>query len=230
MGESARHPLAQAYLWRLRDAARGLPAARRDELLEEVEAHIVESIPSSASEAEVRQALDRLGDPEAIVAEEQDSPAAPAQVDREPPESTTPNPVVTEIRAVARRGHTLEWIAIALLLVGGFIIPVFGWFAGVVLLWISNVWSVGDKLLGTLVFPGGLAAVVTGVVITGFRAVDATSCFVEPFRGREFCPPPGSSLLISLVGLLLAVAPILVAIHLGRKVRKAELEAERYAT
>ena len=32
-----------------------------------------------------------------------------------------------------------------------------GWFVGVVFLWTSETWSTGEKLLGTLLVPGGLA-------------------------------------------------------------------------
>jgi hypothetical protein len=45
-----------------------------------------------------------------------------------------------------------------LLLLGGFLFGV-GWIAGLYGLWRSKVWSVGDKILGTLVWPGGLATV-----------------------------------------------------------------------
>lgn len=53
---------------------------------------------------------------------------------------------------------TVEWAAIGLLLVGGFVIPAAGWMLGVALLWISRAWTVREKLVGTLVLPGGLLA------------------------------------------------------------------------
>ena len=54
-------------------------------------------------------------------------------------------------------GKRLEVVALVMLLVGGLILPVIGWFVGVVFLWISETWSTGEKLLGTLLVPGGLA-------------------------------------------------------------------------
>ena len=78
-------------------------------------------------------ALDRLGEPEEIVAAEQPRPAAPADP----------------------RG-TREWAAIILLLLGGFIAFV-GWIVGLILLWSSRAWTTRDKLIGTLLWPGGLA-------------------------------------------------------------------------
>ena len=43
-----------------------------------------------------------------------------------------------------------------LLLAGGFLVG-FGWIAGLILLWTSPSWTERQKLLGTLVLPGGLA-------------------------------------------------------------------------
>ena len=37
----------------------------------------------------------------------------------------------------------------------GSVIPVIGWAVGVVLLWNSSLWRRSEKLLGTLIFPGG---------------------------------------------------------------------------
>lgn len=45
-----------------------------------------------------------------------------------------------------------------LLLLGGFTLGV-GWIVGVYCLWRSKIWSVSDKILGTLVWPGGIATV-----------------------------------------------------------------------
>lgn len=49
-----------------------------------------------------------------------------------------------------------EWGAILLLPLGSLVVPVVGWAAGVYLLWRSRAWTAREKLLGTLVLPGGL--------------------------------------------------------------------------
>ena len=64
------HPLAAKYLERLRRAARGLPPDRRRELLAEIEGHLSEAIDPSASEAQALTVLEKLGEPEAIIAAE----------------------------------------------------------------------------------------------------------------------------------------------------------------
>ena len=50
----------------------------------------------------------------------------------------------------------LEIAALILLPLGGIILQVIGWFIGVILLCSSRVWTTGEKLAGTLLFPGGL--------------------------------------------------------------------------
>ena len=50
--------------------------------------------------------------------------------------------------------------ALFLLPFGALALPVLGWFVGVFLLWYSELWTRGDKLIGTLVIPGGILAPV----------------------------------------------------------------------
>jgi hypothetical protein len=62
------------------------------------------------------------------------------------------------------RGLALEIWAVVMLTLGS-LIPVFGWAVGVVLLWSSGRWRRSEKLLGTLVVPGGPGlALVLGAV------------------------------------------------------------------
>jgi hypothetical protein len=49
-----------------------------------------------------------------------------------------------------------DLLAVVGLVVGSLVVPVAGWLVGVALLWRSRTWTVGEKLLGTLVWPGGL--------------------------------------------------------------------------
>lgn len=74
--------------------------------------------------------------------------------------------VVRRLRGKQARGRSrmsfpggLETAAIILLLIGGFFFLV-GWVVGAVLLWVSPRWRLADKLLGTLVWPGGLSLIL----------------------------------------------------------------------
>lgn len=72
MNATVADELVARYLARLQAALRDLPAARREELLEEVSEHIAAAraeLGAQAGEAEIRTMLERLGDPAAIAAE-----------------------------------------------------------------------------------------------------------------------------------------------------------------
>ncbi|MEU6696286.1 hypothetical protein [Pseudonocardia sp. NPDC046786] len=44
-------------------------------------------------------------------------------------------------------------LTVLMLMLGGFVLPVVGWLAGVAMLWTGRAWTVGEKWLGTLVWP-----------------------------------------------------------------------------
>ncbi len=193
MTASTLHPLAMEWLGNLRAAAERLPASERADLVSEIEAHLAESIPPGASETQVREALDRLGTPEEIVAE------AAGPLDETGP----------------RRG-TREWAAIVLVLAGGFLFGV-GWIVGVVLLWTSRAWTIRDKLIGTLVVPGGLALSNAFLLI----ALDGASQVCTQYGNHpEVCKGGNSEPvnLLLIAGLIACIVlPIGTAIYLARR-------------
>ena len=187
------HPLAADYLKRLDRAARRLPRSERRDLSEEISAHLAEAITPEMSDAEALTVLDRLGDPEDIV--EAQRPEAPQR---------------------RRSLGALEWTAILLLLLGGFIFYV-GWIAGAVLLWTSNAWNLRDKLIGTLVVPGGLATVPVVALLLG------TTRKCTSFAGGPQQCTPGPSTLHNIVTISIlafcVVGPIFTAVYLARRAR-----------
>ena len=209
MTTTPRQRAVRQYLDDLRRATRDLPSARQRELLAEIEEHLAETAPLGASETQVREALDRLGDPRQI-----------AEAEHERPRSAKPAP------------GWLEWLTIPLLLVGGsallglgtvigapgrIALPGIGWLAGVLLLWLSKIWTVRDKLLGTMVLPGGLlpAAYLT------LTSVSVETC-TPGAQGIQHCTggisTPARIALITLWVVLLA-APLATGFHLGRQLR-----------
>ena len=195
MTTGTMHPLVRDYLDRLRRAGRRLPDRQRTELVAEIEAHLEAAVPPGASDAEVLTALDRLGEPEDIVAAEQ--PSAPVDD--------------------ARGAH--EWAAIFLLLFGGFLAGV-GWLVGLILLCSSRAWTTTDKLLGALVVPGGLALPFVLFAIAG--TASGERC-VSVNNGPEQCTGPGAGSGVQLLAValivVLTVAPIATAVHLARRAR-----------
>jgi len=190
------HPLAAEYLQRLRRAGRGLPPGRLRELLAEIEGHLSEAIDPNAPDAEALTVLDKLGEPEAIIAAE--------------------TPERDELPG--GRGAR-EWAAIVLLLFGGFIFGV-GWFVGLVLLWSSRAWTTRDKWLGTLVVPGGLAtSVIIGLIAIGAptkKLCHAINGGVPHCTNAAGQSVPSSALGVAVFALLV-LAPIATSIYLARR-------------
>jgi hypothetical protein len=145
------------------------------------------------------------------------------------------------------RAGALEITAVIFLLIGGVVIPFVGWVVGVILLWYSPRWRRSEKLLGTLVWPGGLLAPVLLMLGAGVATVipsSGTSCsggYTETgmtSTGRHFlrhvagsCSTTGGGLptwlAISLTMILLIAAiagPIFTAIRLLRRAGSAPAE------
>ena len=195
--------LVDDYLEELGNNLTGVPRARRRELLDEISGHIAEarSALDADSEVEVRNLLERLGDPAEIVAEERSrSGVAP------------------------RRAGPIEILALIGLLVGGFVF-VIGWFVGLVLLWVSDAWTTGEKLVGTLLVPGGLAT--TFFVLMGVGTGSGEACVgqSDPATGAfvETCTGGPSTLRVALgiaFSVFLLVAPFFTTVFLARRMRR----------
>jgi hypothetical protein len=193
MTTTTMHPLAASYVDRLDRAARRLPRAERRELVEEISAHLSEATDPGMSDAEIKAVLARLGDPEDIVAAHW--PEEPSRPDR-------------------RATH--EWAAIFLLLFGGFLLIV-GWIAGAILLWTSRAWSTRDKLIGTLIIPGGLASALIVAVLTGTKR----KCLSATGRPTVCTPGPSTahSILEITLFALCIIGPIFTSVYLARRAR-----------
>ncbi len=119
-----------------------------------------------------------------------------------------------------RAGQALSWmevVAIVLLLIGGFLAGI-GWVAGVILLWLSPRWRVSDKLLGTLIWPGGLAAImlVLGAAAVFPARVSSCSGTASSCGGTH----PVAAVLAIVVILIGLAGPILVTRRLVRQARR----------
>jgi HAAS len=202
--------LVADYLKRLDSALGDAPPEQRHEVMEDISEHIssVRAEDDVRSEALTRQVLERLGTPEEIAAELQQP-------------------------APARSRGLVEIAAIALLLVGGLILPVLGWILGAVLLWTSRIWSRRDKVIGTLLLPGGLliAYLLLALPIGGSACPDSVHrSAVQPrlptSSGGIFdsCGQAGTAThwLLGALVVLAIVIPVLTAIHLGRQLHKRD--------
>jgi hypothetical protein len=199
MSTSTLHPAVTAYLRQVRREGRDLPGDRLAELLSDLEEHLSAAIPADASAEDAREVLGRFGGPREIV-------------EAERPESTVP----------AERRGTREWVAVFLLLFG-FVAAGVGWVVGVVLLWRSRAWTTRDKLIGTLVLPGGLLATVLLLLLAlgRPRKVMCTN-YTRYATSVVHCthgPGSGPSTLGSIALVLLALTPLATAVYLARRAR-----------
>jgi Protein of unknown function (DUF1700) len=194
--------LVSDYLKRLNGELRGLPRARRRELVDEIAEHIAEARADleSENEAAIRTLLDRLGDPEEIAAEARE-----------------------RFGLAPRKVGWKEVGALIMLPIGGVILPVLGWFIGIVLLWVSDAWSTRDKLVGTLLFPGGLLLPLA----LGVMAEESGGCgtIVNPQLSPQpigsNCPPAdGTGAWEIAFVVMLVLVPLVTTVYLARRMRR----------
>ena len=185
--------LASDYLARLDAAARTLPADRRTELLEGITEHLdsARAAGELGDEAAARTLLDRLGEPEEIVAAaREEGPAGRGAAGGTPPgwgppswqgsgPGHAPPPAPGRPTVMTPPSTALETTAV-LMLTAGSLLPVVGWLVGVALLWTSRRWRTGEKLLGTLVVPFGPGILLPLGALTGFST---QTCYVSATVG-----------------------------------------------
>jgi uncharacterized membrane protein len=194
--------LVERYLKHLEVELDDLPRDRRREIVDEISGHIAEARSSFAeSESDVRNVLEDLGDPAEIAAEARE-----------------------RFGVQPKKSGFLEIAALVLLLAGGLLLPVAGWLIGVALLWASSVWNTRDKLIGTLVVPGGLALPLA-LFFLGSSLEPGRSCILDPETGREIsCTGTSDATsLTEVLGIvlfaLLVLAPFVTTAYLARRMR-----------
>jgi hypothetical protein len=176
MSSNESERLVDDYLKRLRKASRHLPRADRAELIAQIEEHLADALPAEATPTVTRAILAQLGDPEGLVSEQR-----------------------TGLAPALRHAGFGEWLIIALLLFGGFIV-FFGWFVGVWLLWWSHAWMTSEKLVGTLALPGGL--VVAAALVQRLIGSSGNSIGIG---------------ILTVCAILATVLPFLTAAFLARR-------------
>lgn len=179
------------YRLRLVEELSGLPRARREEIIAEVDAHIRDARTAHAAEtdADLLNLLDRLGDPSVIGTE------ARERFDVAEPAS-----------AGAR-----EVIALLLLVVGPFIVPVVTWVLGAILVWSSGAWSMREKrnsLAWSLIVIVGLT--IIGIVIANVSSIGTTV-------GVSILPASVLFIVVVLGTLTSVLSGLLLASALARR-------------
>jgi len=195
--------LIEGYLARLDTAAGDLPKSARQELIDDMRAHIGEARRREPEEtdATVLNILDRLGEPAAVLVD------ARERLGIRPPQPY--------------RTGLLEVAAVIL-------VP-FVWPVGVIILWMSPAWHWRDKLIGSLIPPGGYMGVALfGIAFATAHSGSGTTCvIVTQATGQAIqsgCPAPaGPSFLETAVSVLVVVLfyalPLITAAYLALRLR-----------
>jgi hypothetical protein len=211
------HPLVAAYLRRLDAATTDLPPEVGEDLHADVSGHLDQAQREAVDEADLRTRIDRLGPPEAIAAEARGGPQ---------PAATTPSRRAGP-NSSRRDGLTVVLLVFGTIIGGVVLLPIapvgalLGWVAGVVLLWTSPSWPAGEKVLGTLVWPGGIAAplllgLVGGRTCTGVTDIVDGVEVASEMTCEGFALPPWLGIPVMIAAV---AAPILVA---GVLLRRAD--------
>jgi len=134
--------LVRDYIRRLEAAAWPLALERRVELAGEVREHIETALAKAGSrdETTIRNVLERLGQPEEIVAAEAEPSTAPMSGGLGQPTALTP---------ARSPWGPLEIVALLLLTVGGVFLPVVGPLVALVFVWLSTQWTTRHKVIAT---------------------------------------------------------------------------------
>lgn len=197
----------RTYLDELDRALSGLPRDRRTEIVRDIRSHIDVALADRGepSAADVEQVLEELGTPQEI---------AEAAYAEQP---------LGRPRMAGRDVFT-----VIALLIGGIVVPFIGWVIGVVLLWVSTAWRTKDKVIGTLLVPGGLLAPLVLLVVGGLVvARTSSSCATRQVAGSArlvSCSDSGGGWVgptVAITLLLVSVAgPIFSAVWLVRTARR----------
>ncbi|MCD6639435.1 MAG: hypothetical protein LT071_05925, partial [Nocardioides sp.] len=156
MMSTLQHPLVLDYLTRLEAAAVSLPPDARAELVTDLGAHIEEAAShTDGSDDSIRAVLDRLGPPEEAAREAGATAGGPAPTALPP----APGAATLEMWALALLvGSVVMCVSIVLIPLAPLAL-----ITGLVLLFVSQRWSLRDKLLGLAAYGiGGPLALVAG--------------------------------------------------------------------
>lgn len=204
------HPLVRDYLDRLHTEVVRLRVDEGRELEAQIREHLTEALDPEPSEAEVREALDRLGEPAELVDAAGGGPA-PGTGPTLPPERSD----------AWREAGALVLLVGSALLFWLWPVAVPMWIVGMVLLVIARRWSVAEKVWGGLVL--GTSWVLPVVAGTMAFAMDLQTCTSDA-SGTETCEGGDGGLsTLNVVAIVLTV--LWLGLYLWTLVRLARSAA-----
>jgi hypothetical protein len=180
------HPLVQDYLARLDRAAAGLPPEIRAELVADLSAHLDSALTPDSTDADVRNALQELGAPEAVAAAAYDGVPASAQqaptapIPPLPPGVPEPGASIWPTPPPSPWGP-IEIIAVIGLTAGTFLVPFVGPIVGLVMAWVSDKWTRKEKVIATVLCALPVfVLVIGGIGLVGMSSSSSSSGGTAP--------------------------------------------------
>ena len=171
MTTAARRPLVEDYLTRLRTEAARLPADQARELVADIDEHLQSALSHDASEAQVRNVLERLGTPRELVTEAGDAPETPAR----------------GWRSLASPTGAIACLVIAELSFFTLVLAWAIWVVGLVMMARTPVWTYREKWLGFIGLGSGLPAVSVLFFAGSFTASSCTQVFEKGRLVQDTC-------------------------------------------
>lgn len=243
MMTALQHPLVVDYLSRLREETRRLPGGQARELYTDIETHLADALDRPGhppTEAEVRQVLDRLGEPSELVDEAAGGadaeghgtggraaggygvgataggPSAGPQ-DDPPPHGARQDPGRRETAALV-----LLVVSIPLLILWP--MAALAWLAGMVLLVLSARWSMVEKVWGAAVLGAGPFLVALTGLVAWQVTEDESTCVVDE-AGVETCvgdaaAAGGTNWLVVAVLVAYLVLYVVTLVRLARSAQR----------
>ncbi len=142
MNHESQPQVVRSYLSELDKALGEVPG----EVAREISEGVAEELAGLDAAAAATR-IEELGDPAFIAAEARTaSETAPRETTLAA--STSPAPPATEKPRTEERWFVV--VASLLVAVGGVVIPVLGWIAGIVMVWMSKSWRTWEKWVGTV--------------------------------------------------------------------------------
>lgn len=182
----------EQYLTELERELAALPFTPAHELYAEIEAELMAMTDEAAAKR-----IAALGTPASIAGELAQALVDAEPADAEPAEAQQPSSVLQRTPYILITSFTVA--------IGGFVIPIVGWIAGIVLMWISPVWSKLQKFLTTL---APLLAIPIVFILRTFMSESGTPAGSVP-GGANPLVPAEYDLVWS--GVLFATVPVFVS-------------------
>jgi uncharacterized membrane protein len=205
MNTAARHPLVEDYLVRLQAEAARLPADQARELVADIDEHLQTALSQDASEAEVRNVLERLGTPDELVAEAGGAPTT----------TTVPH------RSFASPTGAILCLVLAEVLSLLLPLSVPLWILGLVMMARATVFTEREKWLGFLGLGSGFPL---AFVLIGASLVTVTSCSQVTENGQVVSDSCSGVDPVTVVAWVLTIGYVaLQAFTIWRLTRSARL-------